>query len=48
MYGRESKNNNVSLEHKACSVDSVPPLPIHLAVSRLITCECGSVLLLYN
>jgi hypothetical protein len=44
----ERKNNNVSLEHKAASDDTVPLLPIHLAVSQLITRVCVSVLLLYN
>jgi hypothetical protein len=37
-YGTERKNNNVSLEHKAASDDTVPPLPIHLVVSQLIMC----------
>jgi hypothetical protein len=47
-YETERKNNNVSLEHKAASDDTVLLLPIHLAVSQLIKCECVSVLLLYN
>lgn len=42
-YETEHKNNNVSLKHKAGSDDTVPLLPIHLAVSRLITCMCVCV-----